>query len=55
MNEVKDDDLDEENKKEKEKGKIKSREFAIFDSNNQIHIINSDTFEHFSSEYNPVQ
>ena len=55
LNEVKDDDLDEENKKEKEKGKIKSREFAIFDSNNQIHIINSDTFEHFSSEYNPVQ
>ena len=55
LSEVKDDDLDEENKKEKEKGKIKSREFAIFDSDNQIHIINSDTFEHFSSEYNPVQ
>ena len=47
----------EEDKKEKEenKRKIKSREFAIFDSNNQIHIINSDTFEHFSNEYIPIQ
>ena len=49
----------EEDKKEKEKEenkrKIKSREFAIFDSNNQIHIINSDTFEHFSNEYIPIQ
>ena len=45
----------EEKEKEEKKGKIKSREFAIFDSNNQIHIINSDTFEHFSTEYIPIQ
>ena len=54
LNEVKDEnDLIE--KEKEEKGIIRSREFAIFDSNNQIHIINSDTFEHFSNEYNPVQ
>ena len=54
LNEIKDEnDLIE--KEKEEKGIIKSREFAIFDSNNQIHIINSDTFEHFSNEYNPVQ
>ena len=46
---------EEKEKQEENKGKIKSREFAIFDSNNQIHIINSDTFEHFSTEYIPVQ
>jgi len=55
LNEVKDENDLIEKEKEKEKGIIRSREFAIFDSNNQIHIINSDTFEHFSSEYNPVQ
>ena len=55
LNEIKDEDDLIEKEKEEEKGIIKSREFAIFDSNNQIHIINSDTFEHFSSEYNPVQ
>ena len=54
LNEVKDENDLIENEKE-EKGIIRSREFAIFDSNNQIHIINSDTFEHFSNEYNPVQ
>ena len=54
LNEVKDEnDLIE--KEKEEKGIIRSREFAIFDSNNQIHIINSETFEHFSNEYNPVQ
>ena len=55
LNEVKDENDLIEKEKEKEKGIIRSREFAIFDSNNQIHIINSDTFEHFSNEYNPVQ
>ena len=54
LNEIKNEnDLIE--KEKEEKGIIRSREFAIFDSNNQIHIINSDTFEHFSNEYNPVQ
>ena len=46
---------DSKEKKEENRGKIKTREFAIFDSNNQIHIINGDTFEHFSSEYIPIQ
>ena len=55
LNEVKDENDLIEKEEEKEKGIIRSREFAIFDSNNQIHIINSDTFEHFSNEYNPVQ
>ena len=52
MKEEKEEDKD---KKEENKGKIKTREFAIFDSNNQIHIIKSDTFEHFSNEYIPIQ
>ena len=54
-NGMKGEEGDEKDKKEKNKGKIKTREFAIFDSNNQIHIINGDTFEHFSSEYIPIQ
>ena len=33
----------------------KSREFAIIDANNHVHIIKAETFEHFSSEYIPVQ
>ena len=37
------------------KGIKKSREFAIIDSNNQVHIIKADTFEHFSNEFIPVQ
>ena len=54
-NGIEEENVKEEEKKEENKGIIKSREFAIFDSNNQIHIINSDTFEHFSTEYIPVQ
>ena len=54
-NGMKEEKEEDKNEKEDNKGKIKSREFAIFDSNNQIHIINSDTFEHFSSEYIPIQ
>ena len=54
-NGMKEEKEEDKNEKEENKGKIKSREFAIFDSNNQIHIINSDTFEHFSSEYIPIQ
>ena len=48
---------DEEKKEEEKenKGKVKTREFAIFDSNNRIHIVNADNFEHFSDEYIPIQ
>jgi hypothetical protein len=45
-------------KKEEEKenkGKVKTKEFAIFDSNNRIHIVNADNFEYFSDEYIPIQ
>ena len=48
---------DEEKKEEEKenKGKVRTREFAIFDSNNRIHIVNADNFEHFSDEYIPIQ
>ena len=48
---------DEEKKEEEKqnKGKVRKREFAIFDSNNRIHIVNADNFEHFSDEYIPIQ
>ena len=32
-----------------------SKEFAIIDGNNHVHIIKGDTFEHVSVEYTPVQ
>ena len=32
-----------------------SKEFAIIDGNNHVHIIKGDTFEHTSVEYTPVQ
>ena len=54
-NGMKEENEEDKDKKEENKGKIKTREFAIFDSNNQIHIIKSDTFEHFSNEYIPIQ
>jgi len=41
--------------KNKIKGIHKSREFAIIDANNQVHIIKGETFEHFSLDYIPTQ
>ena len=56
-NSAKNNDEEHEDKEEEKenKGKVKTREFAIFDSNNRIHIVNADNFEHFSDEYIPIQ
>ena len=49
----------EKEEKDEEEEKIngiqKSREFAIIDANNQVHIIKGETFEHFSIEYTPEE
>ena len=51
------DDIKEKSEEEIEKinGIQKTREFAIIDAKNQVHIIKAETFEHFSLEYTPVE
>ena len=46
---------DEDDEEEKSNGIQKSREFAIIDAKNQVHIIKGESFEHFSVEYIPVE
>ena len=46
---------DKEDKDENINGIQISKEFAIIDGNNQVHIIKAESFEHFSLEYIPVQ
>ena len=46
---------DEDDEEEKSNGIQKSREFAIIDAKNQVHIIKGESFEHFSVEYVPVE
>ena len=46
---------DDENEEEKSNGIQKTREFAIIDAKNQVHIIKGESFEHFSIEYVPVE
>ena len=48
-------DLKEEDEEDKTSGIKKSREFAIIDAKNQVHIIKAETFEHFYLEYVPVE
>ena len=48
-------DLKEEDEEDKSSGIKKSREFAIIDAKNQVHIIKAETFEHFYLEYVPVE
>ena len=44
-----------DDEEDKSNGIQKSREFAIIDAKNQVHIIKAETFEHFSLEYVPVE
>ncbi len=46
---------EEKDEEEKINGIQKSREFAIIDANNQVHIIKGETFEHLSVEYTPIE
>ena len=48
-------DIEQDKEEDKIKGIKKSREFAIIDANNQVHVIKAETFEHFSIEYIPIQ
>ena len=49
------DNIEEEKEEEQKNGIKKSREFAIIDANNQVHIIKGETFEHFSMDYTPIE
>ena len=55
IEELEDNNIEEEKDKEENNGIKISREFAIIDANNQVHVIKGETFEHFSFEYTPVE